>query len=461
MDASASMLPNEIIKSPEEPTRPYAMFLVLLTFAIGIYVAIDSGASTIAVGTNWAENRCQPQYMLMAGLFGKDINENFQFCLNQIIQDKTKSTTAPFTGGMMGFTNILTNLMNSANSFRVTLATLVGGIIKIVSEFKARFNALASRIQITASRMKVMMNRIYGMMFSIIYLGLSTVTGILNFGDSFVFKFIDAFCFPPETLVQLESGEFKPISEIQIDDILVGSHQVSSVYRFAADGQEMVRLGSVEVSSNHFVKYNGIWIAAKDHPDSYSIGPWAGGLSRPLICLSTIDHQIDLGGYRFADYDETEDGNRETQEWVDQSLNDRRPGTPCPGMSYDIGVPEKTRIYTEAGLQEIGDIQLGTYITKTDRVVGIQKSKIEDTTLLPSRIQIGSGTLLWIPESNKWIRAGIVYGVDLLADPIYSISLFISPGAQYQLEDGTYVRDAMEVYSPDTKKVYAEKLLGK
>ena len=94
-------------------------------------------------------------------------------------------------------------------------------------------------------------------------------------------------------------------------------------------------------------------------------------------------------------------------------------------------------------------------------MVGIQKSKIEDTTLLPSRIQIGSGTLLWIPEKNQWIRAGIVYGVDLLADPIYSISLFVSPGAQYQLEDGTYVRDAMEVYSPDTKKVYAEKLLGK
>jgi hypothetical protein len=461
MDASASMLPNQIIKSPEEPERPYAMFLVLLTFAIGIYVAIDSGASTVAVGTNWAENRCQPQYMLMAGLFGQDINENFQFCLNQIIQDKTKSTTAPFTGGMMGFTNILTNLMNSANSFRVTLATLVGGIIKIVSEFKARFTALASRIQITASRMRVMMNRIYGMMFAIIYLGLTTVTGILNFGDSFVFKFIDAFCFPPETLIELETGEFKPISEIQINDILVGSHQVSSVYRFAADGQEMVRLGSVEVSSNHFVKYNGVWIAAKDHPDSYSIGPWAGGLARPLICLSTIDHQIDLGGYRFADYDETEEGNRETQEWVDQSLNDRRPGTPYPGTSYDIGVPENTKIYTAAGLQEIGSIQLGTYITKTDRVVGIQKSKIEDTTLLPSRIQIGSGTLLWVPEKNQWIRAGILYGVNLLATPIYSVSLFVSPGAQYQLEDGTYVRDAMEVYSPDTKKVYAEKLLGK
>ena len=460
MDASASMLPTQIIKS-EEPTRPYAMFLVLLTFAIGIYVAIDSSTSAIAVGTNWADNRCQPQYMLLAGMFGHDINENFQFCLNQIIQEKTKSTTAPFTGGMMGFTNILSNLMDSANSFRVTLATLVGGIIKIVSEFKARFTALSSRIQITASRMKVMMNRIYGMMFSIIYMGLSTVTGILNFGDTFVFKFIDTFCFPPETPIELETGEFKTISEIQIDDVLVGSHQVSSIYRFAADGQEMVRLGSVEVSSNHFVKYSGCWIAAKDHPDAYPIGPWSGGPTRPLICLSTVDHQIDMGGYRFADYDETEEGNRETQVWVDESLNGRRPGTPHPEVSYDIGVLETTRIHTATGLQEIGRIELGTYINKTDKVVGIQRSKIEDVSCLPSGIKIGAGTLLWVPARNQWVRAGILYGVDLLTDPIYTVSLFVSPGAQYQLEDGSFVRDAMEVYSPDTKKIYAEKLLGK
>ena len=81
MDASASMSPNPA----EEPSRPYAMFIMLLTFAIGIYIAIENGASALTVGTNWAENRCQPQYMLLAGLFGHDVNENFQFCLNQDI----------------------------------------------------------------------------------------------------------------------------------------------------------------------------------------------------------------------------------------------------------------------------------------------------------------------------------------------------------------------------------------
>lgn len=469
MDASASMSPNPA----EEPSRPYAMFIMLLTFAIGIYIAIESGASALTVGTNWPENRCQPQYMLLAGLFGHDVNENFQFCLNQIIQDKTKGATGPFASGMMGFTGILSNLMDSANSFRVTLATLVGGILKIISEFQARFTALASRIKITAVRMKVMMNRVYGMMFSIIYMGLSAVTGVLNFGDSFVFKFVDTFCFPPETAIALENGVVKPISEIELGNFLEGGHRVTSVYQFAADGQEMVRLGSVEVSSNHFVQFSGRWIAAKDHPDAYKITDWSGGNARPLICLSTEDHIIDLQGFRFADYDETEEGNSKTQVWIDASLNGGRrdgtsrpgtprPGTPYPETSYDIGVSSTTRIKTLNGLQEIGKVELGTYITKTDRVIGIQRSLITDVSKLPSGQIIGSGTLVWIPQTNKWIRAGNLYGMNLsyLSYQTETVSLFVSPGANYELEDGTIVRDAMEVYSPETKKAYAEKMLA-
>jgi hypothetical protein len=464
MDASALMSP----KPAEEPSRPYAMFIMLLTFAIGIYIAIENGSSALTVGTNWAENRCQPQYMLLAGLFGHDVNENFQFCLNQIIQDKTKGATGPFASGMMGFTGILSNLMDSANSFRVTLATLVGGILKIISEFQARFTALASRIKITAARMKVMMNRVYGMMFSIIYMGLSAVTGVLNFGDSFVFKFVDTFCFPPETPIALENGTVKAISEIKLGDLLEGMHRVTSVYQFAADGQEMVRLGSVEVSSNHFVQFNGRWIAAKDHPDAYRISDWSGGNTRPLICLSTNDHVIDLQGFRFADYDETEEGNNETQAWVNESLNGgrrdatSRPGTPHPEVSYDIGVSLTTKIKTLTGLQEIGKVELGTYITKTDRVVGIQRSIITDISKLPSGQIIGSGTLVWVPQTNKWIRAGHIYGMDLsyLSYQTETVSLFVSPGANYELEDGTIVRDAMEVYSPETKKAYAEKMLA-
>ena len=456
MDAST------LIQAPEPLyPAPYGFFIMLLCFAIAGYYVMENGANMADIGVNWAENRCQPHIMPLAALFGHDVNENFQFCLQQIIQDKTKSTTGPFAQGMSGFTGILTNLMNSANSFRVTLATLVGGILKIVSEFKARMMALMSRVKITAGRMKALMYRVYGTMFAVIYMGLSAQAGLLNFGDSFVFKFIDAFCFPPEQPVMLDSGIEKPISEIQMGDLLLGGHRVTSTYQFNANGQEMVRLGSVEVSANHFVQLNGNWVMARNHPDAVRIQSWSGGVTRPLICLSTEDHQFQLGSYTFADYDETEKGNEGTQQWINASLNGYRSDTPHPYTSYEIGLLPTTRIKTLNGFKEIRSIQLGEQLSETNFVVGIQNSLVNDLCALPNGTIIGAGSLIWLKDIGHWVRAGNQYGTHSVLYPYKTISLFVSPGAMYELEDGTLVRDAMEVYSPETKKVYAEILLRK
>jgi hypothetical protein len=45
--------------------------------------------------------------------------------------------------------------------------------------------------------------------------------------------------------------------------------------------------------------------------------------------------------------------------------------------------------------------------------------------------------------------------------PLKTISLFVSPGAKYQIYGDYILRDSMEIYSPDTKKLYADYLLDK
>jgi hypothetical protein len=231
-----------------------AVLALIVGLIFGVMAAIDQMTEYQTVRDNWKDYRCQPLIMPFAAAYGFDTAENFQFCIQQIIQKNTKGVTGPFTSSMFGFTTILQNLMDSANSFRLTMATLVGGVVKIISEFKARMTALMGRVKLTASRMKTMMYRLYGTMFAVIYMGMSAQTGILNFGDTFIFKFIDTFCFPPEQIIELEYGEQVPISDIMVGDVLQGGHRVETIYQFAADGQDMVKLGNVEVSSNHFVK---------------------------------------------------------------------------------------------------------------------------------------------------------------------------------------------------------------
>jgi hypothetical protein len=440
---------------------PYLWFIVLLSVCIGIFAAIEWGANLSDIQNKWPEYRCQPHIMPFASIFGQDTNENFQFCLQQIIQEKTKGVTAPFAQGMFGFTGVLTNLMESANSFRTMLATLVGGVIKIVNEFQNRMTALMGRVKLTASRMKAMMFRVYGTMFAVVYMGLSAQTGIANFGDTFIFKFIDSFCFPPDQELILESGERMLISDIIVGDVLMGGHRVESTYMFIADGQPMVNLGGIEVSSNHLVASKGIWVMAKDHPDAIPVKPWIGGSKRPLICLTTHDHIMDIGPYIFADYDETDKGNQPTQQWVHSSLNGLPDKTPYMEVSYDVGVEYSEKIKIIGGEKPAVDIVLGDRLTEKSRVVGILNSEVTEICVLPNGSRIATGTLVYNTETSQWLRACTMYPVLKLKEPIDIIALFVSPGASYELTNGTRIRDAMEIYSPETKRAYTDSLLGK
>lgn len=459
MDIEKPIAP--VIKPETISEYPVPYFLAFFTIlaAIGIYIALEQFANLADIKEHWSEYRCQPHMMPLAGLFGYDINENFNFCLGEIIKEQTKGVAGPFAQGMFGFTGILKNLMSSANSFRETMATLVGGVLKIIAEFKARMTALMGRVKLTASRMKALMYRVYGTMFAVMYMGMSAQTGISNFGDTFIFKFLDTFCFPPEQEVELEDGSFIPISEILVDDILKGGSKVETIYKFAADGQEMVELcsGKVKVSSNHFIQYNGNWIMAKDHPDAKAVEPWSGGSNKPLFCLTTHDHLLPIGPYIFADYDETDEANAVTQGWVDASLNGRK-ATPFPDVSYEVGSPSEMKVLTLEGYKSLNEIRLGEKITENDTVVGIQVMNLNEFCRLPCGSLIARGALLWNVKKGEWSRAYSFLPLTTCT-PRECIALFVSPGAKYELEGGWIIRDAMEVYSPDTKKSYAEVLL--
>jgi len=209
------------------------------------------------------------------------------------------------------------------------------------------------------------------------------------------------------------------------------------------------------------MKHNGKWIMAKDHPDAKSIGGWMGGKERPLICLTTHDHLLPVGPYMFADYDETEEGNAETQAWVDKSLNGKTRKDPLhPDSSYEVGLPASTMIKTMTGYKPLYEIQLGEKLTETDTVVGIQKSETSEFCRVSSIQRVTRGSLIWNEEKGEWLRA-YSFLPEAVSNKTDVIALFVSPGAKYEIMGGHIIRDAMEVYSPDTKKSYAEALLKK
>ena len=414
--------PIDYSKLPSTP--PYLSFVILFILAIVIFAAIELGSQISSMRDNWAEIRCQPNVMPFASMFGHDTAENFQFCLQQIIQENTKGTTAPFAQGMMGFSSVLGNLMSSANSFRTTLASLAGGIIKIIGEFKARMTALMGRVKLTASRMKAMMYRIYGTMFAVMYMGISAQTGISNFGDTFIFKFIDAFCFVADTKVVMKHGLERSIKNIRIGDILYDGSMVEAVIQCPSNKSGLYNLDGVYVSGGHRVwSYEkNDFISVKDHPEAKetSIG------ADILWTLITSSREIPVKGdneiIRFADWEEMPDTLSSKKEWddiADSMLNQRGitqlkprvvPITP-PCIDKDIMVYK-----FQGGLTSIHKIQIGDWIVDSvdptanhstwTRVIGLCRRRVNGGlgargTRITDGLWVKDTTGHWIHPRNK------------------------------------------------------------
>ena len=454
-------------------TPPYLSFVILFIFAILIFGAIEIGSQISDMTNNWSEIRCQPNVMPFASLFGHDTGENFQFCLQQIIQENTKGATAPFAQGMMGFSSVLGNLMNSANSFRTTLASLTGGIIKIIGEFKARMTALMGRVKLTASRMKAMMYRIYGTMFAVIYMGMSAQTGIANFGDTFIFKFIDAFCFAPDTKVLLKYGLERSIKYIKVGDILYDGSMVEAVIQCPSNRSGLYNLHGVYVSGGHRVwSYEDFgFIDVKDHPEAKLTNMGSDVLWTLITGSREIPVKGSKGIIRFADWEEMPDTVESKKDWDNiaySMLNPRRqygpsepirpkvPATP-PCIDKDIMVYK-----FQGGPVPLSKIQIGDWIadevgrvnhrSKWTRVLGLCRRRVSGGLgVRGSRITDG----LWVKDkSGYWIHPR---NTSTYANTPWDGHQLITTSGSFTIDiDGSQflVRDFTEVGITNLKKSY-------
>ena len=166
--------------------------LTLLTFLfIGIWYFLNSAIDIVEVKKNWPKYRCSPSVMPFAGMYGYDVNENFQFCLRSIFEGQVGEATGPFATIMGGTIGTLMVFLQNLNSIRVMLATLVGGVSKIFQEFSDRLKLAMSQIRITGLRMQTLMKRVFATFFAVLYMGLSVISTGTNFGNSFIFRFLD------------------------------------------------------------------------------------------------------------------------------------------------------------------------------------------------------------------------------------------------------------------------------
>lgn len=497
-----------------------ALAFVVLTAAafIGIGYGMTHIGNAKHVQKNWKHYRCQPAYMPFAGLYGFNVAENFDFCMKNIFTNHSGDITSSF-GSVLGiFGTIMHIVMEGINALRTTVATIGGGINVVFQDFTDRIGFFFFNLRLSAMRIKNLIGRMYAILFAVLYMGMSGLTGGMNFGNTVLFSFLDTFCFPPETPVQVRGRGLVPLQDVRVGDFLVStsgasatSARVTAKFHFAAGGQPMVRLGSVTVSTNHYVLHNAKWIKAVEHPDAVPLGAYERD---SLVCLNTDTHTMPIGGYVFRDYDEVDEPavNTESMRSTEATINGQAtpspasPLTPYKFTDANTAVQRSTRIRLKDGsVKQARQIQIGDELASGGKVVGVvhreqtefcrvpsadlasavAASAVRPSGTVPGRPRRnGSGappegrtadtdaveflspaTLLWNPTANKWQRAGELYTPIRLESsywhsksPLVFLSFIVTPNSQIELASGLRIRDYMELCSPDAEAPYAKAL---
>ena len=290
------------------------------------------------------------------------------------------------------------------------------------------------------------------------YMGLSGITGLSSFTNTFLFSFLNVFCFPKNTKINVKGKGLTDIKDIKIGDVLLQTNSiVTATFCLYSKGQAMVKLGPVTVSTNHYVMYLGKPIMAGDHPDAVKLGPWSS--DEPLYCLNTSDNKIPVYDLIFLDYDETTDGDKDTMNFVEGRLNSTVVDKNYKFKEYCTAIGENTIIKTLNGNKLAKDIKIGDKLVTGSEVVGLIRREVNEVCKLKNGTIITPATLYWNPDLNKWERFG--EKMEIIEMRTELVSFIVIPNSQIELEDGLRIRDYMELCSPDSEIHYSKCLESK
>lgn len=439
-----------------------ALNILIMAILAALFYGLTHISNYTEVRKNWAQYRCDPSIMPFASFYGYNAVDNFNYCLGAIFAGPANETAGSFMSLIGGISTMLGSVFSSLNSLRVSVATLGGGINTIFQDFTDRISSFFFRLRTSAIRMKMLMGRMYAILFSIMYMGMSGLTGMSTLGNTTLFRFVDDMaCFPPGQLVDIAGRGAVRMADVRCGDRLVAGQLVTGVFRFYAKGQPMIHLpGGVIVSNNHYmIGPAGNWIRADEHPAGIPAGEWG---AEELICLNTDTHTMNIGSYTFRDFDETDAAHEATMGLVETMVNG--------GLSNGDSANERKRIYREytpaipadidvrladGSILPAGQLAIGQRLASGGYIIGIADRQV---TEIAGDDQLAAATLVWSPAGQHWVRAGDIAPVRRLKNPATYKAFLITPNSQIELASGKYIRDYIEICSGDIEVHYAAEL---
>jgi hypothetical protein len=412
---------------------------------------------------NFPKYRCNPIMMPFVSLFGFNTSENFNFCVQGIFNVKAAEVFVPIYGILNTFQEVITTLVNAAMSIRGMFSNFFSGVQNFITGLRNKIQYLMNNVRMSFIRIFNLMGKVYGSMFAVLFMGQSAMTAAFNLSDNDLVKFLFEFCFAPDTPIQLSNGEYKPIVQIKIGDVLANNAVVESVFRFSGTKTQMVQIADVVLSSQHYVLGpDGQMIHAALHPAAYSVN------SIPeLVCLNVSGHRFAVGHYGLivADYDEHSSPAviAQAQNIAEKALNGFQ-NSPAPIDDYSLGVGGNTEMELADGSWKRTDaLQIGDILKHAGAVLGIVQENCDNVIISAEGIVHSPSQFVYNMENHRWVRSarrwpGRADGAAILYNVItHNTSAIHLRACGTQADE--YIRDYREVPLPEMEHGYEKEFL--
>lgn len=469
----------------------FQFLLLTLGLLVGLG-ALFSFARRAEIIANWNQYRTNPIFLFSAFLYKPDTDprsrfqfaaDNFTDVIKSLVTGLFEVALAPVFKLLRMLGNTLEQNLRGIQSIRTVFGNMWHGFMDMAAIFENRFALVLHQLRTVMFRLYTAFQRVTGVATSAVFSGLSALYSMLNFIDLLIkviivilvvlailvifFFFILApfipvilvvvgiisttamagavggmagtFCFAETTPIVLQSGAQKPISEIQVGDVLEDGATVTATMQFLAP-PELYELHGVQVSGSHIVFSETGPLFVQDHPSAKRV-PYTGTY---VHCLNTTTHTIRVGSTVFSDWEElsTEADMLEWNRFVFEQLNGVGTWTaPASQEALDseAGFLPSVHIRTPTGSIPADTLRPGMVVLDATG----QPTKVTGCVRLSSAAVsadgISAGT--WVQKDGLWCQPS----VPLMESCTKGMVHCTTESGTVLLESGVAVRDFTDV----------------
>jgi hypothetical protein len=382
---------------------------------------------------NWESEKCNPSIIPFAGIINKPNNltafeftgENFNYCVQGIIQNFAGATLDPFYFIVSSLTDLysaineIVNLIRSMinyirNSFTSIFETIFGKMIKVTSSIKIFLSNVRDIMGKSLGIVVVLYYFIEGLFLSL-FSSIGTFTEVMFylliiltafvivliislqfipaalFGTAYALiaiplvyfiylmttglpQFSGGLCFDKNSIFKLSDGKEISIFNLKVGDILEDGTIINCHFTLDASNVTMYKLNDTIVSGTHPVLYNNQWISISKHPEVEKVLNYP---EKYIYCLNTSNKKITINNITFSDWDDVLSENKH-QKLLNNVKNNTNNLNDIHKY-YDKGFHKSTLVKMFNGSNKpISEIKVGEILDKCIKVCGIVQIKSDD-----------------------------------------------------------------------------------